>query len=337
MPSAAEAEPNHSRAAATLSLSNTTTADEVATAFADEIKGKNVLITGSSIGGIGFETACVIAKHAKLVVITGYNDERLKLAEEAIKKDVPNANIRRLTLDLSSFASICKAAGLVNANLESLHVLINDAAASYVDFKLTEDGLETQLATDHVGPFLFTKLLIPKLLAAATPTYTPRVVFVSSEAHMFGTGVDFDALTNPDPEKYVKPNAHFQAKSANILIAIELSKRSKGKINAYSLNPGGIFTNVHQRQTQLLFYRRWACSSPTENRIPHSFNGRPFHKVLRRTVTAAFDPRLNDKPGAYLDNSVIANDKVAAHSSDPATAEKLWNVSEKLIGETFAF
>jgi NAD(P)-dependent dehydrogenase (short-subunit alcohol dehydrogenase family) len=118
-------------------------------------------------------------------------------------------------------------------------VLINNAAASFVDFKVTPDGLETQLATDHVGPFLFTKLLAPTLLAAATPAFTPRVVFVSSEAHTFGTGVDFDALTNPDPAKYVTPNAYFQAKSANILTAIELSKRSKGKINAYSLNPGG--------------------------------------------------------------------------------------------------
>jgi NAD(P)-dependent dehydrogenase (short-subunit alcohol dehydrogenase family) len=100
------------------------------------------------------------------------------------------------------------------------------------------DGLETQLATNHVGPFLLTKLLAPKLLAAATPTYTPRVVFVSSVSHSYGTGVDFEALTSPKPEKYVKPHAYFQAKSANILTAIELSKRSNGKINAYSPNPG---------------------------------------------------------------------------------------------------
>jgi hypothetical protein len=55
-----------------------------------------------------------------------------------------------------------------------------------------------------------------------------------------GTGIDFDALTNPDPEKYDKFNAYTQAKSANVLTAIELSKRSKGRINAYSLHPGGM-------------------------------------------------------------------------------------------------
>ncbi|KAJ7933090.1 hypothetical protein B0H13DRAFT_2307047 [Mycena leptocephala] len=315
----------------------TTTADEVATAFSDEIKGKNVLITGTSINGIGFETARVIAKHAKLVVITGYNEERLKLSEDAIKKDVPHANIHRLVLDLTSFASIRKAAEAVNKNPEPLHVLINNAAASFVDFKVTPDGLETQLATDHVGPFLFTKQLAPKLLAAATPAFTPRVVFVSSEAHAMGTGVDFDALTNPDPAKYVSTNAYFQAKSANILTAIELSKRSKGKINAYSLHPGGIFTNVHQKEDSIRVLQGMGVLLPDGKPNPELGQWKTIPQGAATTVAAAFDPRLNDKPGAYLDNSAVANDKVAPHSSDPANAEKLWNVTEKIIGETFTF
>jgi NAD(P)-dependent dehydrogenase (short-subunit alcohol dehydrogenase family) len=109
--------------------------------------------------------------------------------------------------------------------------LIHNAAASLGDFKLTEDGVETWLATDYVGPFLFKKLLAPKLLAAATPTYAARVVFISGLGHSFCTGVDFGALTNPDAEKYVT-TAFFQAESARILAAIELSKRSKGKINS---------------------------------------------------------------------------------------------------------
>jgi NAD(P)-dependent dehydrogenase (short-subunit alcohol dehydrogenase family) len=117
--------------------------------------------------------------------------------------------------------------------------LIHNAAAAIGPFKLTADGLESQFGTDHVGPFLLTKLLAPKLLSSRTLGYTPRVVFVSSNAHMFGTGVDFAVLACPDPAKYQISDAYFQAKSANILTAIELSKRSKGGINAYSLHPGG--------------------------------------------------------------------------------------------------
>ncbi|KAJ7744143.1 hypothetical protein B0H16DRAFT_1693284 [Mycena metata] len=317
-------------------FSFTTTADQVATAFVNEIKGKNVLVTGTSLKSLGFETARVIAKHANLVIITGYNAERLKLSEEAIKEEIPQANIYPLVLDLSSFAGVRKAAAEINAQAEPLHVLINNAAASFVDFKLTADGLETQLATDHVGPFLFTKLLTPKLLASATPTYTPRVVFVSSAAQALGTGVDFDALEHPDPAKYSKQVAYAQAKSANCLTAIELSKRSEGKINAYSLAPGMIFTNVHEKEDSI----------PVLQSIGHvgedgkAVDGLPWKTLSQgaaTTVAAAFDPRLNDKPGAFLEDSTVADHLLAPHSSDPVTAEKLWSVTEKIIGEAFVF
>ncbi|KAJ7511976.1 hypothetical protein B0H11DRAFT_1899468 [Mycena galericulata] len=130
-------------------------------------------------------------------------------------------------------------------------VLIHNAAASVGPFKLTEDGLESQIATDHVGPFLLTKLLAPKLLASASETYTPRVVFVSSEAHAYGTGVDLEMMEVPNAEKYDSSNLYFQAKSTNILTALELSRRSGGKINAYSLHPGLIFTNMNQKEESL--------------------------------------------------------------------------------------
>ncbi|KAJ7038684.1 hypothetical protein C8F04DRAFT_1088316 [Mycena alexandri] len=308
-----------------------TTADDVATAFLDEIKGKDVLITGTSLKGIGFEAARVIAKYANRVIITGYNAKRLKLSEEAIKKETPQANIYSLVLDLSSFASVRKAAAEINAQPEPLHVLINNAASSFVDFKLTVDGLETQLATDHVGPFLFTKLLAPKLLASATPTYTPRVVFVASAAQGFGTGVDFDALENPDPAKYSKQSAYGQAKSANVLTAIELSKRSKGKINAYI-----IFTNIFEKENSIPTLQGFgALGADKKPNTEHPWKTIP--QGAATTVAAAFDPRLNDKPGAYLDNSTVADNLLAPHSSDPVNAEKLWNITEKIIGETFVF
>lgn len=105
-------------------------------------------------------------------------------------------------------------------------------------FKLTVDNLENQFATNHVGPFLFTNLIAPKILAAGTATYTPRVVNVSSGGYVLGKGIDFSEIEAPDPEKSQPWPAYFQSKSANILTAIELSKRSKGQINAYSLHPG---------------------------------------------------------------------------------------------------
>ncbi|KAJ7473212.1 hypothetical protein FB451DRAFT_1133760 [Mycena latifolia] len=318
-------------------FSFSTTAEEVADTFASEIRGKNVLVTGTSINGIGFEAARVMAKYANLVIITGYNAERLKLSEDAIKKDVPSANIRRLSLDLSSLAGVRKAAAEVNAYPEPLHVLIHNAAAAVGPFKLTVDNLENQIATDHIGPFLLTKLLAPKILAAGTGGYVPRVVFVSSLAHSFGTGVDFDRMRFPDPAKHENFPAYFQAKSANTLTAIELSKRSNGRINAYSLHPGVIFTNMNQKEESVAEMQALGILGPDGKPNTEKIQWKTIPQGAATTVAAAFDTRLNDKPGAYLDDSTLATESLAPHSSDPANAEKLWTVTEEIIGEKFTF
>ncbi|KAJ7626601.1 NAD-P-binding protein [Mycena polygramma] len=319
-------------------FSSTTTAEEVATAFADEIRGKNVLITGTSLNGLGFETARVLAKHANLVVITGHNFDRLKLAEDAIRSEVPSANIRPLILDLSSMAGVRKAAAEVQLYPEPLHVIIHNAAATVEHFKLTVDNLESQMATNHVGPFLLTKLLVPKLLATRTAQYTPRVVFVSALGHGFCDGVNFSTLEKPDAESYESLNTYFQTKCTNILMAIELSKRSRGQINAYSLHPGVIFTNLMQKGVAASHGKEMgmlgADGLPTEN---SKFPFKTIPQGAATTVVAAFDPALNDKPGAYLSDCIVTNEAIAPHCADPANAEKLWAVTEGIIGETFVF
>ncbi|KAJ7437490.1 hypothetical protein B0H11DRAFT_2107361 [Mycena galericulata] len=321
-------------------FSSKTTADEVASAFSQEIKGKNVLITGTSMNGIGFETARAIAKHANLVIITGYNEERLKLSEDGIKKDVPIANIRRLTLDLASLAGVRKAAAEVNTYPEPIHVLIHNAAAAIGSFKLTVDGLESQMGTDHVGPFLLTKLLTPKLLASASatpPGFTPRVVFVSGAAHAFGSGVDFAAIEHPSAEGYTNFGAYFAAKCANILTASELSKRAKGAIHAYSLHPGVIFTNLNQNKEAVPELQALGILMPDGLPNTEKFEWKTIPQGAATTVAAAFDPSISDKSGSYLVDSAVANEAIAPHSSDPANAARLWTLTEKIVGEKFLF
>ncbi|KAJ7478297.1 hypothetical protein FB451DRAFT_1172632 [Mycena latifolia] len=322
-------------------FSFSTTAEEVANALADEIQGKNVLITGTSMNGIGFEVARVLAKHANLVIITGYNAERyildilnplpeallsilfrLKLSAEAIMKEIPLAKIRTLSLDLSSLALVRHAAAEVNGYPEPLHaspfpfsflrnylnekmpqVLINNAAAMIGPLKLTVDKLESQMETDHIGPFLLTKLLAPKLLA---------------DGHAFGTGVDFSTIGRPDRTRYTPFDGYFQAKSANALTAIELSKRSNGRINAYSLHPGRILGPDGKPSTEKFVWKTIPQGAAT-------------------TLVAAFDARINDQAGAYLVDCIPANTELVAHSSDPPSfcvqgnAEKLWTVTEDII------
>ncbi|KAJ6518273.1 hypothetical protein C8R47DRAFT_1205340 [Mycena vitilis] len=314
------------------------TADEVGEALAGEIQGKNVLLTGTSQGGIGFETVRVIAKYANLLIITGYNAERLQATEEAIKKEVPSANLRRLTLDLGSLAAVRTAAAEVNAYPEPLHVLINNAAAPIGPFKLTVDGLESQMATDHIGPFLFTKLIVPKLLASGTASYTPRVIYLSSTGHKFGPGINFDTFGKWTAEAYVPFDAYSQAKCASALQAIELSKRSKGKINAYSLCPGLIYTNIHKKEESIEMFQQTGFLGPDKQPTTAVFDvWKTQPQGAATTIVAAFDPRITDQAGAYLSNGNVANDERAPHSTDPANAEKLWNLTEDIIGEKFEF
>ncbi|CAK5278662.1 unnamed protein product [Mycena citricolor] len=314
-----------------------TTAEDVATAFSDEIKGKNVLITGTSIKGIGFETARAIAKYANLVVITGYNEERLKLAEAAIKEEVPHAKIRTLILDLSSFAAVRTAAAEVNAYEEPIHVLINNAAAPIGPFKPTVDGFENQMATDHLGPFLFTALIAPKILATRTEKFTPRVVFVSSLGHTLCKGPDFETLRKPNPETHQPFNAYAQAKSANILAAAELSRRSNGKINGYSLHPGAILTNIFDKEESHEVMKSLGILGPDGKPNTENIQWKTIPEGAATTVAAAFNPLLDASPGAYLDDSVVANEKIDEHSANPANAAKLWDLSEEIVGVKFTF
>ncbi|KAJ7717970.1 hypothetical protein B0H16DRAFT_1798540 [Mycena metata] len=339
-----------------------TTAEEATTVLADEIKGKNVLITGTSVNGLGFEASRAVAKHANLLIITGYNAERLKRSEVAftaaidlfslwenghgfltttpakifpkwLKQEIPNANIRSLVLDLASLASVRTAAAEVNAYKEDIHVLINNAASSVCGFKLTQDGYEQQIATDHLGPFLFTALILPKIIASHSATFTPRVVYVASGAHKWCDGIKFAEMEHPDASTYKAMTVYAQAKTANILTASELTRRAGGKINAYSLTPGAIATNFvskDEARDELL-----AHGIITEDGKPNMSAPLPWKTLpegAATLVTAAFDPALNDKPGCYLVHSAEENHSVAPHASDPIQAEKLWTLSERLVG-----
>jgi NAD(P)-dependent dehydrogenase (short-subunit alcohol dehydrogenase family) len=102
------------------------------------------------------------------------------------------------------------------------------------------DNLELQITTGHIGPFLFTKLITPKILDTKTAKFTPRVIVVASDAHKLlnAHGVDLEFFEKPEASKVETYNLYQQPKSANILFALELPKRSKGKLRAYSLHPG---------------------------------------------------------------------------------------------------
>jgi lactate dehydrogenase-like 2-hydroxyacid dehydrogenase len=131
-------------------------ATEIAQVFADQIKGKTVLITGVGLGNIGYATADALAcVDVGLVIISGRSSSKLEMAAKQLLNDHPQVNLRILVMDLSSQKSVRKAAEEVNQYAESIDVIVNNAAVlALPERTMTEDGLEMHLACNHVSPFL---------------------------------------------------------------------------------------------------------------------------------------------------------------------------------------
>lgn len=169
-----------------------TTGSELIRELADTIQGKIILTTGVSPGGLGghFVTA-IAAANPGLLILAGRNLAKAQQTADELSKSHPGVKTRLLRLDLGSLKAVREAAAEVNAwdDVPVIDVLVNNAGIMATPFALSSDGYETQFATNHLGPFLFTNLIMDKILAASKP----RVVNVSSDGHRM-SHIRFDDL-----------------------------------------------------------------------------------------------------------------------------------------------
>jgi len=161
-----------------------TTAEEVTTAYSSRISGAIIIVTGVSPNGLGIYTAKALAVHSpSLLILAGRSSSTLSAAEAEIKAISPTCPIRLLRLDLGSIQTVRAAADEVNswADVPKIDILINNAGIMSCPFQLSDDGIESQFATNHIGPWLFTNLLMNKIVEAKG-----RIVVLSSVGHMYG-------------------------------------------------------------------------------------------------------------------------------------------------------
>lgn len=162
-----------------------TTVHQLAREYAPIIKGKTVLTTGASPGGLGaLFIKAIAAAEPGLAILAGRNVDKLQQTADDLSSKHPNLKTKLLALDLSSLASVRAAAEEVKgwSDVPKIDVLVNNAGIMATDFKLTEDGFESQFAANHLGHFLFTNLIMDKILASESP----RIVSVSSNGHRLG-------------------------------------------------------------------------------------------------------------------------------------------------------
>ncbi|MCJ1319302.1 hypothetical protein MMC15_004638 [Xylographa vitiligo] len=340
-----------------------TTADEVATAFADQINGKTVLITGVSLGGLGAEVSRTLSLHQpRLLIIAGRSTPKLEATAANLKTLAPHVKTRLLQLDLQSQKQIRKAAAEVNAYEEVVDVLINNAATWVHDYATTEDGIESQFGTNHIGHFLFTNLLLSKMLAADKKL---RIVNVSSRGHRL-SGIRWEdpnfqvlhppetplpirlsdkiactfelrALTVPqDGAAYNEWLSYGQSKTANMLFSVSLAEKLGARgVQSFSLHPGAINTNLAnavstQDMKDLGFL--------DENGNIIAAKWKTFGQGAATYVVAGFDPDIADRNGTYLVDCQVDHDDIyEAHAKSNTEARKLWALSEELVGQKFEY
>jgi len=213
--------------------------------------GKTFLVTGGN-SGTGFECVLHLARRGATVVIACRNAERGNDAVSRIQAALagtdatPGGSVRLATIDLSDLASVKAGAATLNAAHTELHGLILNAGVMMLPRTLTADGQEMQMATNHLGHFALTGLLLPLLMA----TPGARVVSVSSDAQRHGVDLSLDDWTME--QGYSPTVAYVRSKAANMLFARELARRlaaAGSPVLAAAAQPGWCTTSLLVKAT----------------------------------------------------------------------------------------
>ncbi|KAI9730263.1 MAG: hypothetical protein M1834_006027 [Cirrosporium novae-zelandiae] len=311
-----------------------TTDDEAAAELAGEIKSKTVIITGISPGGLGAEAARAILKqHPKLLILASRRETSIKEVIDKIQKS-PDDNVKALELDLSSLTSVRKAAEKVLQMTPVVDVLINNAAVMMTpEYRTTGEGIEWHFGLNHIGHFLFTNLIMPAMLKAPNGAC---VVNISSAGHR-ATGVNFDDVNFNGGKSYDKFLGYAQSKTANILFSVGLAQKLGHKnIRSFGIDPGAVAgTNLNRDiPMEELKARGWwgEDGKPNTKIIPF----RSVEQGAANYIVAAFDPSIADQSGKCIAACAI-DDTAAPHALDKDNAEKLWSLSEKIVGQEFRY
>ncbi|HEY0510903.1 MAG TPA: SDR family oxidoreductase [Thermoanaerobaculia bacterium] len=278
------------------------------------MRGKTILITGAT-NGIGLEAAVALARVGDRIIMVGRDPGRTEAAVAGVIARSGSGDVSHLLCDFSSQASIRALAGEILARLDRLDVLINNAGGVHKARQLTVDGIEATFAVNHLGYFLLTNLLCGLLVRSAPA----RVVTVASAAHRQGT-LDFEDLGYERGYRIMR--AYSRSKLANVLFAAELARRLAGtSVTSNSLHPGTVATNIWSGAP--------AWAQPLIRILVRPFMISP-EEGGATLVQLAAAPELEGVTGQYFEKGVAV--APAPLARDEALAQRLWDVSARLVG-----
>lgn len=287
-------------------------------ATGDAMKDKVVVVTGSNIG-IGKETALGLAALGATTVLACRNQEKAEAARADIVERSGSDDVHLVTLDLADFASVRTAAADVLARWDRLDVLVNNAGGIWTERQSTAQGFEQTFGVNHLGPFLFTNLLLDRMKASAPS----RIVNLSSVGHHWAvTGLDFADLQTQ--RRYSAMKAYSRSKLANVLFTRGLAARLDGTgVTANAVHPGPVRSGFGMDGDMKglvglgnRFIRPFEISAAAG---------------AKTSIYVATSPAVEGKSGGYYVRSKPGHMSTHARSAD--AAERLWEASEKLVAD----
>lgn len=284
--------------------------------------GRLAIVTGANVG-LGYYTALGLAQKGADVILACRNEEKAKAAQGEIQAECPTAKISTMTLDVSKQASVKQFAQTFAATHKKLDLLINNAGIMMPPFSETEDGFESQLATNYLGHFSLTGHLLP--LLNATPG--ARIISLASLAHAW-KGMNFSDLNYKN--SYSARLAYGQSKLACLIFSYELDRRLKAageKTLSVAAHPGVSATSLTRYMPKII---------------------QPLAPLVAQSAQAGADPTLyaalgDDILGGHytgpdgwrqMKGEAVKVGSSAA-SRDPGSATQLWEMSETMTGTRF--
>jgi NAD(P)-dependent dehydrogenase (short-subunit alcohol dehydrogenase family) len=282
------------------------------------LTGKNILITGAS-SGLGLASAKALAAQGANLTMLARTESKLLKAAEEIRKDFPDVKVQEQVVDVSNLDQVRAFAQTMD---EPVDVLMNNAGVMGPDFSLSIEGIESQMATNHVGHFLLTKLLWQNLEKASNP----RVISLSSVVHRRGNlrDLDLEKLRGANQNNYDRWQRYADTKLACLFFARELDIRAKqagSKVLSVAAHPG------------------WAITGLQDN-FPNRFDAfaQSADQGARSQILAATKTDLQGGEFIGPARELWGSPKLikgSSHSREVESAKRLWLLTEELTGERF--
>lgn len=271
----------------------------------NEMKNKIILVTGST-DGIGEATAIQLARMGAKVIIHGRTESKALETVAKHARQVGKGELDWVGGDFTSFKEVTKMAEEIINRYANLDVLIDNAGVYMHEKVITPDGFETTFQVNHLSHFLLTNLLFDLLKNSVHS----RIIIISSVAHMRAK-LDFKNLNGE--KSFDTYSQYAVSKLANVLFAMELSKKLKGTgINVNSLHPGVISTKLLSQGFEL--------------------SGHRVHKGAILPVYLASSPKAETFNGLYFSKNINAPVIPSDDALNEKYQKKMWDISVKSTG-----